>query len=87
MIYKHYWQISCKGLNAKREFNNKPGSLGNIVLNPDKTIVIRNDGVDNGQSQTGPLVLAGRGGIELSEFLENGGLLVLRDSGSCVPDG
>src|SRR5512138_861436 len=45
---------------ADRKFHNKSGPPGGIVLEPDKTVMIRDDAAHNGQTEAGPRFLGGK---------------------------
>ncbi len=49
---------------ADREFYNELSSLWLVVLDPDETVMIGNNAVDNRQPEAGPRFLGGKIGLE-----------------------
>ena len=64
----------------------KNGALANLALYPDVPLHQLNEAVSNGQSQTGPTILAGNRGICLGKFLKQVFLLLGRDANPVVAD-
>jgi hypothetical protein len=51
-------------LNPDGQFDNEPGSFGLVVLNANKPIMIRDNRIDDGKTQTGSLFLRGEIGFK-----------------------
>src|SRR4030042_2547564 len=46
------------------DFDDKPGASGDVVLHPDPALVVRHDGIDDGQAQAGAAPLGGEVGLK-----------------------